>query len=40
MRIFQQTDVGSLAAFLCSAHGKHITGSTLYVDSGSHIMGA
>ena len=32
-------DVGSLAAFLCSSHGRHITGSTLYVDSGAHIMG-
>ena len=33
-------DVGALAAFLCSPMGKHITGSTLYVDSGAHIMGA
>lgn len=33
-------DVGSLAAFLCSPMGRHITGSTLYVDSGAHIMGA
>lgn len=33
-------DVGSLAAFLCGPGGKHITGSTLYVDSGAHIMGA
>ena len=32
-------DVGGLAAFLCSPLGKHITGSTLYVDSGAHIMG-
>jgi enoyl-[acyl-carrier protein] reductase I len=32
-------DVGSLSAFLCSSMGKHITGSTLYVDSGAHIMG-
>ena len=32
-------DVGALAAFLCSPAGKHITGSTLYVDSGAHIMG-
>jgi enoyl-[acyl-carrier protein] reductase I len=32
-------DVGALAAFLCSPMGKHITGSTLYVDSGAHIMG-
>lgn len=33
-------DVGALASFLCSSLGKHITGSTLYVDSGAHIMGA
>src|SRR5271154_5906384 len=33
-------DVGKLAAFLCGPGGKHITGTTLYVDSGAHIMGA
>jgi enoyl-[acyl-carrier protein] reductase I len=33
-------DVGALSAFLCGPGGKHITGSTLYVDSGAHIMGA
>ena len=32
-------DVGELGAFLCSSASKHITGSTLYVDSGAHIMG-
>jgi enoyl-[acyl-carrier protein] reductase I len=32
-------DVGTLASFICSSMGKHITGSTLYVDSGAHIMG-
>ncbi len=32
-------DVGSLAAFLLSPMGKHITGTTMYVDSGAHIMG-
>jgi enoyl-[acyl-carrier protein] reductase I len=32
-------DVGALAAFLCSPYGKHITGTTHYVDSGAHIMG-
>jgi enoyl-[acyl-carrier protein] reductase I len=33
-------DVGALGAFLCGPGGKHITGTTLYVDSGAHIMGA
>ncbi|MGE0614964.1 MAG: enoyl-ACP reductase FabI [Bacteriovoracia bacterium] len=33
-------DVGALAAFLCGPGGRHITGSTMYVDSGAHIMGA
>lgn len=32
-------DVAKLAAFLCGPGGEHITGSTLYVDSGAHIMG-
>lgn len=35
-----QDDVGELAAFLCGPGGRHITGSTMYVDSGAHIMGA
>ena len=33
-------DVGALGAFLCSPLAKHITGTTMYVDSGAHIMGA
>ena len=33
-------DVGALAAFLCGPGGQHITGSTMYVDSGAHIMGS
>jgi len=33
-------DVGALASFLCGPGGKHMTGCTLYVDSGAHIMGA
>jgi enoyl-[acyl-carrier protein] reductase I len=32
-------DVGTLGAFLCSPMSKHITGTTMYVDSGAHIMG-
>jgi enoyl-[acyl-carrier protein] reductase I len=32
-------DVGQLAAFLCGPGGRHITGATMYVDSGAHIMG-
>lgn len=35
-----QDDVGALAAFLCGPFGKHVTGSTMYVDSGAHIMGS
>lgn len=31
-------DVGNLAAFLVSDLSKHITGHTLYVDAGDHIM--
>jgi len=27
-----------LAAFLCGPGGAHMTGCTLYVDSGAHIM--
>lgn len=33
-------DVGALGAFLCSSESRHITGTTMYVDSGAHIMGA
>lgn len=32
-------DVGETAAFLCSDGARGITGETLYVDSGYHIMG-
>ena len=35
----EAADVGAMAAFLCGPGGKHITGATLYVDSGAHIMG-
>lgn len=33
-----QEDVGALAAFLLSDEAKHITGTTMYVDSGAHIL--
>lgn len=33
------SDVAELSGFLCGPGGKHITGSTLYVDSGYNIMG-
>jgi enoyl-[acyl-carrier protein] reductase I len=36
----EASDVGALAAFLCTPAGKHITGTTFMVDSGAHIMGA
>lgn len=32
-------DVGYLAAFLCGPGARHITGGTMYVDSGANIMG-
>ena len=32
-------DVGNAAAFLCSPLGAGITGETLHVDMGYHIMG-
>src|ERR671932_113809 len=32
-------DVGSAATFLLSDDAKHVTGTTLYVDSGYHAMG-
>lgn len=31
-------DVGALGAFLCSPMSKHTTGTTMYVDSGAHIL--
>ncbi len=33
------TEVGSAAAFLCSPLGSGITGTTVYVDKGYHVMG-
>jgi enoyl-[acyl-carrier protein] reductase I len=33
------TDVGATAAFLCSPLAGGITGSTVYVDKGFHVMG-
>lgn len=33
-------DVGALGGFLCGPNSRHITGATMYVDSGAHIMGA
>lgn len=35
----EQSDVGALATFLCGPGGKHITGTTMMVDSGAHMMG-
>ncbi|MGE3973672.1 MAG: enoyl-ACP reductase FabI [Bdellovibrionales bacterium] len=31
-------DVGHLGAFLCGPGGRHITGTTMFVDSGAHIL--
>lgn len=33
-------EVGEMAAFLCSPMGRHTTGITLYMDSGTRILGA
>jgi enoyl-[acyl-carrier protein] reductase I len=35
----QASEVGNAAAFLCSPLASGITGSTLYVDKGYHVMG-
>jgi enoyl-[acyl-carrier protein] reductase I len=33
------TDVGAMVSFLASDYAKNITGNTIYVDSGYHIVG-
>jgi len=38
-RLVDIDDVGALCAFLASPGGRNITGSTLYVDAGYHILG-
>lgn len=38
-RLVDIDDVGALCAFLFSDAARSITGSTLYVDAGVHIMG-
>jgi enoyl-[acyl-carrier protein] reductase I len=38
-RNIEPSEVGDTALFLCSPMASGITGSTLYVDSGYHIMG-
>ena len=38
-RLVDIDDVGALAAFLASDAARNITGSTLYVDAGFHILG-
>ena len=32
-------DCGAAAAYLLSADGRNVTGTTLYVDAGYHAMG-
>jgi enoyl-[acyl-carrier protein] reductase I len=39
-RNITQREVGDTALFLCSDMGSGITGTTVYVDAGFHIMGA
>jgi enoyl-[acyl-carrier protein] reductase I len=38
-RNIDQGDVGDLATFLCSPAARNLTGDSLYVDAGFHIMG-
>lgn len=38
-RSLEGSDVGNTAAFLCSPLASAITGTTVYVDNGIHIMG-
>jgi enoyl-[acyl-carrier protein] reductase I len=38
-RDFEATDVGNVAAFLSSPLAAAITGTTVYVDNGYHVMG-
>jgi enoyl-[acyl-carrier protein] reductase I len=38
-RPIEATDVGLVAAFLCSPLAAGITGSVVYVDNGYHVMG-
>lgn len=39
LRHLDAADVGNTAAFLCSPLAAGITGSTVYVDNGFHVMG-
>jgi enoyl-[acyl-carrier protein] reductase I len=39
LRHLDAADVGNTAAFLCSPLAAGITGSTVYVDNGYHVMG-
>ncbi|HLJ79924.1 MAG TPA: SDR family oxidoreductase, partial [Ktedonobacterales bacterium] len=38
-RNIAQTDVGDLAAFLCSPAAQNLTGNIIYLDSGFQLMG-
>lgn len=37
--LVSQEDVGNVAAFLASDAGRQITGETIYIDGGYHILG-
>lgn len=39
MRTVTTEDVGNLASFLASDRSRNITGETIYVDAGYHVMG-
>lgn len=38
-RNIEQSDVGDVAAFLCSPAARNLTGDILYLDGGFHLMG-
>ncbi len=38
-RNIDQSDVGDLAAFLCSPSARNLTGDSFFVDAGFHLMG-
>ena len=38
-RNIEQSDIGDMAAFLCSPAARNLTGEVIHLDAGFHIMG-